>query len=605
MTPPPEPRCAGSERLLHAACRLLAFALPALLGGMRAPLAPHWADDLGVVRVLGREPLGFEGYVSTALFALADAVPAGTPVERAAWLGSAATGVAALSLYALGRRLLRARGASPVSACLTALVGTLALTLGTAFQLAAVAPGGAALGAALALVALGLVLGAEASSGKAAFALGALSFATAVESRWTGLALLTTLVVAFLTRRVLPEPRRVALFAAGALLPVAYPALCIARRAAAAPGGLREALLPLGVEGRSFFESGTALATWMSDAGILVLGLSLGGFALGAFDRRSRAVVLPLLALALLDVACGAPPRELALADPRTGVRLLALAALALSFMVGFDGLLRALSGVRVPLAHSARAMLAVYGLALSFVAVERSSAAFATRSESRAALWTERVLDSVPPKSALLVRSAAAYLRLRAAELTGEARSDVLLVPTAFVHEPSVQRELLALEPAAFSVLRDLLLTGRPTEHSLSTLADARPTFVELDPSWDPRLYKHLVPRAFLSEFSPHPLGRSDRRIEAEISGRAPVQPGDAQGWGLERDPATRAMLLAAMTERALLLGALGDRDAAQRATDELLTLDPNAVVGRRLKARLAEPESGRIDVRELLAAR
>ncbi|MFO7181132.1 MAG: hypothetical protein DIU78_020700 [Pseudomonadota bacterium] len=572
---------------------------------MRAPLAPHWADDLGVVRVLGGEPLGFEGFASRALFTLVDALPAGTRVARAAWIGSAAAGVVALALYALGRRLLVARGASALAAALVPLAGALTATLGPAFQLAAATPGGAALGAGLALAALWLALGPGLQSGMAAFALGALAAATAVEARWTALALGAALLVALLTRRVLPEPRRVALFLVGAFLPLAYPAFRIVRSAAVAPGGLRELLLPLG-EGRAFFETGIALTRFTNDAGLLVAGSALGGLVLGVLDRRTRAVALPLLALVLVDAACGAPPRALVDADLRVGVRLLALAAFAVSAVVGFHGALRALSSVRVPFARTAQALVAVYGLTLVFVALERSSGAVEARSESRASLWSQRLLDSVPSKSALLVRSAPTYLRLRAARLTGEVRTDALLVPTAYAHEPSIQREVLAHEPAAFPVLRDLLLAGRPSEHALSTLADARPTFVELDPSWDPRLYKHLVPGEFLSQFSPHPLGRSDRRLEQELAARASEKAtDDVLDWGIGRDPATRAMLLSAMTERALLLGTLGDREGARRATEAILALDPDAMVGRRLQAHLADPDRERLDLRDLLAAR
>ena len=53
------------------------------------------------------------------------------------------------------------------------------------------------------------------------------------------------------------------------------------------------------------------------------------------------------------------------------------------------------------------------------------------------------------------------------------------------------MRSRLLAEEPALAPLLRDIALTNRPGEYALSTLADARSLYVELDATSDENVIK------------------------------------------------------------------------------------------------------------------
>jgi hypothetical protein len=122
-----------------------------------------------------------------------------------------------------------------------------------------------------------------------------------------------------------------------------------------------------------------------------------------------------------------------------------------------------------------------------------------------------------------------------------------------------------------------------------LSTLADARPLFVELDSSWDERLSEHVVPEAFWLRFHSNPVGRSDRTLAVARAGsrferlmRA-VTPGESIESG-----ATHAVVVASLRQRALFLSARRDYETTAQTLDRLMKLEPNDEVAARLRAEL-----------------
>ena len=140
--------------------------------------------------------------------------------------------------------------------------------------------------------------------------------------------------------------------------------------------------------------------------------------------------------------------------------------------------------------------------------------------------------------------------------------------------------------------------MTGRPSEYALSTLADARPLYVELDPSWDRRLFDQLLPTTMWLRFAPHALGRSDRR-EAQKEGRASwVRVRKLAQAELHPDPATLAVLIARLREQAVVYAALGDRSVLSELLDELATLAPESRFPEIVRSRLAKDRRGGIDV-------
>jgi hypothetical protein len=146
----------------------------------------------------------------------------------------------------------------------------------------------------------------------------------------------------------------------------------------------------------------------------------------------------------------------------------------------------------------------------------------------------------------------------------------------------------LLATEPALAPLIREVALSGRPSEYALSTLADARPLFVEFDPAFDHAQLEHLVPQPFFMRFAPQPLGRSDRMaglMQSAEDFRLVLAATERDG---SRDEATRSVLLAETRGQALVAAALNDR----KNLDEILAtahmLDPSDALAHELAAQL-----------------
>jgi hypothetical protein len=157
-------------------------------------------------------------------------------------------------------------------------------------------------------------------------------------------------------------------------------------------------------------------------------------------------------------------------------------------------------------------------------------------------------------------------------------------------------------MEPALAPLIRDMAVSGQPSEHALSSLADVRPLYVELDPSWDKRLIDHLIPKPFWLRFAPHAYGRSDRTAALE-KGRRPFQRVLEVAQSPEhRDRATLIMLGARAREQAVALAALGDRDNVARVMTDLETIDPGQPFLTELETRLRQKPTGRIETDGLL---
>jgi hypothetical protein len=345
-------------------------------------------------------------------------------------------------------------------------------------------------------------------------------------------------------------------------------------------------------------EKTAALGVFFREVGPLWWALALLGLALGLGQRRLRPAVLPLATLVALDAVVGVESLSLTARDPWASLRLLALAALSVAGALAARSAFVLLERAKVAFARPSSVLLLAYAGTLVFVSVDDAVAATRARDAGAAATWTDEALGALPPRSALLVRSETPFFRLLAARVTAGQRPDLLVVPSALLERGGVRAELVERERDLVPLVRDVLISGRPSEYALSGLADARPTYVEIEPGWDRRLFSHLVPRSFFTELAPHPLGRSDRRLGIEGGEEAFDRVAARIDAAPDRDPATRSVLVAALGQRALLLAALGDRATAQGVVGEL------AALVRRLEARLAQADKGRLDVSELLAA-
>lgn len=607
MNPAPAPRAPLAERL-ESACHALAFALPWLAAVFKASPTPSFSSDIALVRSFGLLPVGLEGLVSAALSSAFGLLPLGGKVLRAEFASALGLGLASLFAYRLARRLLSECEGERWLVGPLGLMAALGASLGPSWMLEGTEPGGHALGAALALAALVLSVESDKPALRRSLAVGVLVAATALESRLTALGLVFALLLRLPFLRVLPSRRDAIAFSVGAGAVLLYPlALFISLLVSPAP----EAGVALGLLGHGWslsaapVEQSVALSAWLSEMGLWGLVFSLSGCIFCLFGAKLRRIVLPLLVFVAVDLTLDAAQLDPTRHDPLSAVRLVALAALgatgALALRVATSWLGRA----RIAFARPASVLLVVYGFTLILVSAENSARAAEIRAQSVAEAWTDGALASLPAHSALLVRSDAVYFRLLASQVLRDSRPDVLIVPLELLEKGGVRAELLAREQGLVPLVREMLLTGRPSEFALSALADARPTYVELDPSWNARLSSHLVPQAFFTAFAPQPLARSDRRQESSRSAREfsrLISRLEKLGNG---DPATRSVLSAELAQRALVLAALGDREPADAVLSDLLRLDPRSPVALALRQRLNKPGKGRVDVSGLYAAR
>jgi hypothetical protein len=243
-----------------------------------------------------------------------------------------------------------------------------------------------------------------------------------------------------------------------------------------------------------------------------------------------------------------------------------------------------------------------VFSFTLVIVTAEDSGHLADRPAQYGAEVWTDEAIGSLPPQSVLLVRSEPVAWRLWAAAIARGERPDVVVVPLSLLDRGSIAAHLLQAEPALAPLIREVAISGAPSEFALSTLADARPLYVEFDSAWDNRLMDHLLPHPFWMRFEPHAVGRSDREATlhtARDAFRRVLAVADSPDG---RDRGTLAMLSARAREQAALLAALGDRDAVANISDDLRSAQLAKPFLTELDRRLADTRRGRIDITGLL---
>lgn len=583
------PSAPSKQPLIEDAYRKLAFAVPLVVTMLRTSPTGQWRDDLPVVRALGLVPSGSEGFVSTALTQLLSLLPIGGRLLRAGWVSALGLALASAIAYRLIQRALSVSLPTPRLSPPLALAATLTAVLAPCWQLEGTLTGGITLGVALALSAIWVAIGEKARW--STFLLGALVATTAIESHSAALALGLALLTRALLLRHWPSPHVALQFAVGAVTPLAFAAIFLALRPLSPhlelnlAGGIGTSSL---VSVDAAAERTTALAAWLGDAGLLPCCLGLFGLALGVFRQSVRALGAPFAALVLVDLGFPAAKVGILASDTLAPVRLLSLIAIAGASALAVQAIATYLRRARIPFAEPASALLVVFHFTLAFVAAEDSAYAADRRDQVAADSWTDEALDVLPPSSLVLVRSEALAYRLWAAQIARGARTDLVIIPEPLLERGNVASLLLRQEPALAPLVREMALSGAPTEFSLSTLSDARPLFVEMDPRWSKRLRDHLAPRAFFPQFSAHPLGRSDRAqsLKDGAAGwqralNVATQPG-------QRDPATLAVMQSELRDRATLLVDANDREAADVAVQSLITIDPADPIAATLRARL-----------------
>ncbi|HKO47876.1 MAG TPA: hypothetical protein VJV79_09140 [Polyangiaceae bacterium] len=583
-----------------------AFAIPLMVTAFRGSAVPVWRDDLPIVRALGLLPAGTEGRVTTVFVELLSLLPIGGRWLRASWAGALSLALCSYLIYVLGRRVLERAAHTPRLTPSLALAGALTATLAQSFQLEGTVAGGAPM--ATALVLSGILLGFETVKRKdtrLSIALGALVGLTLSEAHAAALVLLFALLVQGATQRVLPRVRALLGFACGVAVFWGFALLPMLVRPLAAHGGLD---FGHGLQASSLAlvdASGvrtTALSAWLSDVGVISFGLAIAGLIVGTLRQSIRASMVPLVALVLGDLAIPVSRVAVLTPDAFGSLRLLAIATLAVCAALAVQTSAVALTRARIPFAKPASVLLVVFDFTLIFVGAEDSAFAADRRGETGADVWTDRALASVPPDGLLLLRSEAVAWRLLAARIVRGQRPDIVVVPMPLLERGNVRARLLRAEPALAPLIREVALSGRPSEYALSSLADARPLFVEFDSSFDRAQLEHLVPQAFFMRFAPQPLGRSDR-IAGLLQGASEFRSVVAETeHGGRRDVATRSVLMAETRGQALVAAALNDRQNLDSILATAHSLDPEDALAREIARQLKAKPRGELSLAKLL---
>ena len=592
----------GARHWLDGIFSQAAFLIPMLVTVFRASATPVWRDDLPVVRALGLVPVGTEGRLTTVLVELASLLPLGGRWLRASWVGALALALCSYLIYVLARRVLERAVHTPRLTPALALAAELTATLAQSFQIEGTVAGGAPLATAVVLAAL--LVGFEAvrrKDARLALGLGALTGLALSEAHAAALVLLCALSVLGAAHWCLPRGRAVLSFLVGFVGLEAFSLLPLVLRPLGGHAGL-DFGHGLDASSLALLDASdarvTALGAWLADVGVISFGLAIGGLLVGLARKSTRGTVAPLFALVLGDLAIPVSRVGVLTPDAFGSLRLLAIVALAVCAALAVQISAVALTRARIPFAETASVLLVVFDFTLVFVGAEDSAFAADRRGEAAAEVWTDRALASVPPDGLLLLRSeASAWLFLSARIVRGQ-RPDIVVVPMPLLERGNVRSRLLTTEPALAPLIREVALSGRPSEYALSSLADARPLFVEFDPQFDHAQLEHLIPQPFFMRFAAEPLGRSDR-VAGWLSGadefQIVIEATEHEGM---RDEATRSVLLAETRGQALVAAALNDRANLDSALATVHRLDEHDTLALDLAAQAKAKPRGELSL-------
>lgn len=546
-------------------------------------------------------PIGLEGLVSAGLGAVFQLLPLGNRPLQITWAAAFGLGVLSWLVFRATLSLLATHQAGSTSGqsqgrldALFALAAALTGTLGPALLAQGSRPGGDSVAAALAVGTLTVGLGVFQFQGRTPILLGMLWALTALESRSAALSTAATLAVVLGLRRS-PVTRKATLglfFGAGLVL--CLPAV-LAFKLMSSDGleaGLALASISVSMPELGAIQPSAALARWLSQVTWPWCALALIGLSLGTLKKPTRALTLPLLMLIACDTLLGPSNLQPTERDPLGPIRILALFPLAIGGALGMRIAVDALLRAKIPFARASAALILVCGFALALAATEDAIRRVDAEEHWGPELWTDEALLSLPPQAALLLHSDALIMRLLSVQKSQGRRADLLLLPVPLLAIDPTRAQHLARSPGVAPLIRDLLLSGRPGEFALTRLADTRPLFAEPDPSWDRRLLRHFAPRPFLAQIAPHPLGRSDRSPALAQADRVLARINLALEGSSDAEPGTRALLATELTQRAFLLGALGDRKEAEKVSAQLVKLRESAQAIRHLQFVATDPD-------------
>lgn len=600
-----------------------AFAITWMLSAWRASPSGSWLGDYATIQGMSGVAIGGEGVASAVLFWVLRLVPLGTQVQRLSMVSAFGAAWAAWFAYQLSHKCLDRDPPNAWSRCWLALGASLVISLGTTAQCGATRPNGSLVAAAAGLASIVLIVHlvevrtrvpmapvAPMESGQALL-VGSVAAVTWLESHLVGLLVILVGLTLFTIHRS-RIPRSSRLWMLGGF---GAPCLLVGLPWYFAPRGLPGASVehaPFASLStlRPFSDYGARLDQWITIVGPIWFGLAVVGLILMGLGRGRHQAVWVLVTLGVSFVLI---PLERADSGDRGGaIALIGGVILASMAAHGLRDVIH-WSTIRKPNAAALATTLAVVSQAVTVFA--RSEAAtYATEhyQDLGAEAWTDEALADLPARAIVLARTQAIVERIHAAKLAEGLRPDVLVVPLERATDPRVVALLLAAEPNLTALLRDLAINGRPSENSMSGLADARPLFVEFDGNWDPRLREHLLVQPFLHRVLSQTLGRSDRtavlpngqRAVARLIG---VLEGDATRHGAGYGPSssdafTRVIVDQRLREQLTLLLALGDRQSFDALASDYAAAFTGGNWLERVRQRMGATNRSAVDAFDLL---
>ena len=301
------------------------------------------------------------------------------------------------------------------------------------------------------------------------------------------------------------------------------------------------------------------------EIGWIPLGLCGAGAIAALGARKTRRELAPLFLFALADgVAPAVLPRRLLAVFSFATWDLAALAVLAIALVTGIHAVVSRLERVKMPLAKPVAVLVVAFHVMLIALVAEQAGDR-ADRSTHRAAeVWTDSALGEAGPSGVVMVKTPAFALRLLAAQLTEGVRPDVLVVPLGMLGRGSVAADVAARERKTESLIRALSLTTSSDEFSLSSLAERRPLYVELDPRWDKSVVSHLALSGVLLEFAPQPIGVSNRKTSLASSSATLTRLFAAVAPDAPADPESLELVMSVVRSDNVALVRLGETSTA-----------------------------------------
>jgi len=593
------------RRLSEFVSPWLAVAVPGFAALHRVASDSVWRDDLPTVRGLGLAALGGSTTLTTVAMQAASLVPLGPLPFRLALVSAFALSLCAGLVFLLARRLLETNVPGSFLNAPLAAIAALSATLGPGLQGEATVAGGATVPLAAGLAVLWVVTHPDWSRERRHLIAAVLLGALLSESPLAAAVVAAAVVASTVLRKDWPRSRR-EVIPLGVMIVVAcvmtMPALLRPSSPHAALNfGHSLAMFDLAAVD-SLAQPTTGLAAWKAEVGAVTLAVAVLGGVMAMIRARTRWLIAPLLVVVVADVVFPASHGGVLTTDLLTPLRSFAIAAVAVGACLGVQTVVTTLSDTGLPMAKAAAVLVMLFDLTLVAVTAERATFSIDRTNMRGASAYTDEALIRLDPNAMVLARSHAVVWRLLASQIVGGCRPDVVVVPLPLVARGTVAASVLALEPGASMLLRDMALEGHAGEHAVSRVSDRRHLYVELDPAWKGSIATHLKADGLWLSLEPQPLGRSDRRLSAEEAGKVVERVAKVAASSQPSDAATQSVLLTVVRQQAVAAALAKDRQATHDLLTKMAAVAPNDWFVRTLKQRLEHAAGAKIDVSGLV---